>query len=56
VNVLDSDLILVLGGRLFVYVVKSNCLRIDLWGNPCAVCWFDKQICPEMVFFLLYPL
>ena len=48
---MDFDLILILGGSSFVYVMKSNCLRIDLWGNPCSVCWFDKKNCAQMIFF-----
>jgi hypothetical protein len=59
VNVTDSDLRLVLGGSLFVYIMKSNCLRIDLWGNSCSVCWCDKKKFTSDNFFLafclLYP-
>jgi hypothetical protein len=41
---MGSDLVFILGGSLFLYFMKSNCLRIDPWGNQCAVHWFDKKI------------
>jgi hypothetical protein len=41
---MGSDKVLIVEGRLFIYIMKGKCPRTDPWGTPCFnVPQFEKK-------------
>jgi hypothetical protein len=36
-NIMGSDKLFIVGGRSFMYIMKSKGPRIDPWGTPCFI-------------------
>jgi hypothetical protein len=36
-NIMGSVKVFIVGGRSFIYIMKSKGPRIDSWGNPCFI-------------------
>jgi hypothetical protein len=43
---MDSDEVFIVGGRSFMYIMKSKGPEIDPWGNPCSTVYhFEGNFC-----------
>jgi hypothetical protein len=50
VNTMSSDEVFIVGGRSFIYIMKSKGPRIDPWGTPCfTIPHFEENISNDFI-------
>jgi hypothetical protein len=55
VNKMVSDEILIVGGRSFIYVMKSKGPKIDPWGTPCfPLPHFEENFSNDSIQFFVF--
>jgi len=55
-NKMDSDKVFIVGGRSFIYIMKSKGPKIDPWGTPCFTVPHFEEISQIILFqfFVFY--